>query len=127
MEPHAALAEMKDGRMTVWASTQTPFPTRDEVAQAVGLDPKNVRVITPYLGGGFGGKSPGLQTIEAARLAKITGRPVQVAWSRAEEFYNDTFDPAAVVRVRAGLDGNRRISHWDYVVYAAPTRGAKLF
>src|SRR5579871_843427 len=127
MEPHAALAEWKDGRMTVWASTQTPFPVRDQIARAVGLDAKNVRVITPYLGGGFGGKSPSLQAIEAAKLAKITGKPVQVAWSRADEFYNDTFDPAAVATVRAGLDRDDRISHWDYVVYAAPTRGAKLF
>ncbi|HJW11120.1 MAG TPA: molybdopterin cofactor-binding domain-containing protein, partial [Albitalea sp.] len=94
IEPHAALAEVKDGRATVWASTQTPFPTRDRIAKVLGLDPQNVRVITPYLGGGFGGKSADAQAVEAARLAQIAGRPVQVAWTRAEEFFNDTFDPA---------------------------------
>ncbi len=79
-------APRRDGRgegrkVTVWASTQTPFPTRDRLAEILGFDTKSVRVITPYVGGGFGGKSAGLQADEAARLAKITGKPVQVAWS----------------------------------------------
>ena len=46
------------------------------------------------MGGGFGGKSAGLQADEAARLAVITGKPVMVAWTRAEEFFHDSFDPA---------------------------------
>ena len=127
MEPHAALADVKDGRATIWTSTQTPFPARDSVAKALGFDTKAVRVITPYLGGGFGGKGVGLQTIEAARLSQITGKPVQVAWTRAEEFYNDTFDPAAVVKIRSGLDKDNRISLWDYEVFAANSRGATMF
>jgi isoquinoline 1-oxidoreductase len=127
MEPHAALADVKAGHATVWASTQTPFPTRDAIAKALGFDAKSVRVITPYLGGGFGGKSGGLQAIEAARLSQVTGKPVQVAWTRAEEFYNDTFDPAAVVKIRSGLDKDNRISLWDYEVFAAGPRGATMF
>ncbi len=124
LEPHAALAEMKNGRMTVWASTQTPFPTRDRIATALGLDTTNVRVLTPFLGGGFGGKSAAGQAVEAARLAQITGKPVQVAWTRAEEFFNDTFDPASVVEIVSGVDRDGKISFWDYSVYAAGERGA---
>ncbi len=124
LEPHAAVAEVKAGRATVWASTQTPFPTRDRVAKALGFDPTQVRVITPFLGGGFGGKSADAQAIEAARLAQITGKPVQVAWSRAEEFFNDTFDPASVVKIVSGLESNGTISLWDSIVYAAGERGA---
>ena len=127
MEPHAALADVKGNRATIWASTQTPFPTRDLVAKALRLDPSLVRVITPYLGGGFGGKSAGLQAVEAARLSQISAKPVQVSWNRAEEFFNDTFDPAAVVKIRSGLDQNSRISHWDYEVFAAAPRGATVF
>jgi nicotinate dehydrogenase subunit B len=127
MEPHAALADVKDGRATVWASTQTPFPARDNIARALGFEPKAVRVVTPFLGGGFGGKSPHLQAIEAARLSQITGKPVQVAWTRAEEFFNDTFDPAAVATIHTGLDKAGRISHWDYTVVAAGARGASCF
>lgn len=124
MEPHAALAQFKDGKLTVWASTQTPFPTRDRIAQVLGMDPARVRVITPYLGGGFGGKSADRQAIEAARLAHATGGAVQVAWDRAEEFGNDTFDPASVVRVESGLAEDGSVSHFDYAVYSAGERGA---
>jgi nicotinate dehydrogenase subunit B len=124
MEPHAALAEPKNGRLTVWASTQTPFPTRDRIAEAVGLEAKDVRVITPYLGGGFGGKSMDRQAIEAARLAHITGKPVQVAWTREEEFFYDRFDPAAVVEIASGVDGAGKIAFWDCTIYAAGERGA---
>lgn len=124
LEPHAALAEIKNGKATVWASTQTPFPTRDRIAKALGLDPRFVRVITPFLGGGFGGKSADGQAIEAARLAQITGRAVQVARTRAEEFFYDTFDPASVVKVVSGMDATARISFWDSTVYSAGDRGA---
>jgi nicotinate dehydrogenase subunit B len=124
LEPHAALAEIKNGRATVWASTQTPFPTRDRIAKALGLDAKSVRVITPFLGGGFGGKSADGQAIEAARLAQITGTAVQVARTRAEEFFYDTFDPASVVTIESGLDADGRISFWSSTVYSAGERGA---
>jgi nicotinate dehydrogenase subunit B len=127
LEPHAAVAEPKDGRVTVWASTQTPFPLRDEIAEALRLDASKVRVITPNLGGGFGGKSVGRQAIEAARLAVAVGAPVQVAWTRAEEFFYDSFDPASVVKVTSGVDASGKITSWDYAVYAAGDRGADLF
>src|SRR4029079_15932690 len=89
MEPHTAVAEWKDGRMTVWASTQSPFGTRLRGAQALGLTESNVRVLTPFVGGGFGGKSPAPQAVEAARLAQIAGKPVMVAYTRGEEFFYD--------------------------------------
>lgn len=127
MEPHAAFAEIAKGRATVWASTQTPFPTRDRVARALQRDARDVRVVTPYVGGGFGGKSADAQAVEAARLAQITGKPVQVAWSRAEEFFNDSFDPAAVVRIVSGMGANGTISLWDYAVFGAGERGAEPF
>jgi isoquinoline 1-oxidoreductase len=127
MEPHAALAELEAGKMTVWASTQTPFPTRDAIASALGLAAERVRVVTPYVGGGFGGKSAHRQAIEAARLARATGKPVQVAWTREEEIFFDTFDPAAVVEIAAALDPNGRIDLWSYDVWAAGGRSADLF
>ena len=128
IETHTALARLEGGTMTVWASTQTPFPNQQAIAQAIGFAKENVRVITPFVGGGFGGKSGGgLQAIEAAKLAKLTGKPVQVCWSRAEEFFLDSFRPAAVVRIRSGLDGAGRICLWDYQVYAAGSRSSEQF
>jgi isoquinoline 1-oxidoreductase len=124
LEPHAAVAQIMNGKATVWASTQTPFPTRDKIAKTLELDPRQVRVVTPFVGGGFGGKSADGQAIEAARLAQITGKAVQVAWTRSEEFFNDSFDPASVVKVESGIEPNGRIVLWDSVVYSAGERGA---
>jgi CO/xanthine dehydrogenase Mo-binding subunit len=65
--------------------------------------------------------------VEAARLAKLVGRPVQVAWSRAEEFFHDSFRPAAVVKIRSGITDEGEIAFWDYHVYFAGTRGSEHF
>jgi isoquinoline 1-oxidoreductase len=127
MEPHTATAEVKDGKATVWSSAQTPFPQQATIARALGLREEDVRVITPYVGGGFGGKSAGQQAVEAAQLAKITGQPVQVAWTRGEEFFYDTFRPAAVVRVDSGVDAAGKLTLWDYHVYGAGSRGSDVF
>jgi len=127
IETHTAVAEMADGRCTIWASTQTPFGLQTEAAEALGLPAEKVRVIPPFVGGGFGGKTANQQGIEAARLAKKTGRPVQVAWSRTEEFFYDTFRPAAVVKISGGVGEAGRISYWDYTTYFAGARGAEHF
>ena len=127
IEPHTATAEVEGDRITIWASTQAPFGLKDEVAQALALPPEKVRVITPFVGGGFGGKTSSRQGVEAARLAKLTGRPVQVAWTRAEEFYYDTFRPAAIVKIKSGVGDSGNIVFWDYGVYFAGERGAQQF
>jgi len=127
MEPHTALAKMEGDKLTIWASTQTPFPLKDAAASLLGMPSENVRVITPFVGGGFGGKSNIRQALEAVRLAKLTGSPVQVAWTRAEEFFYDTFRPAAVVKIKAGATKSGLMTFWDYGVYFAGERGAQQF
>ncbi|MBW1799989.1 MAG: xanthine dehydrogenase family protein molybdopterin-binding subunit [Deltaproteobacteria bacterium] len=127
MEPHTALAAVDGKKATVWASTQTPFGTQGLVAGALGFSSEDVRVITPFVGGGFGGKGASPQAVEAARLAKLAGKPVMVAWSRAEEFFYDTFRPAAVVKIRSGIDDAGRMVFWDYHVYFAGRRGCENF
>jgi isoquinoline 1-oxidoreductase len=127
MEPHTAVAELKDGKMTVWSSTQAPFSQQRTIAREIGFDAEDVRVITPYVGGGFGGKVGGWQVVEAAQLAKITGASVQVAWTRAEEFFYDSFRPAAVMKVVSGIDEKGKIRLWDYQVYGAGSRGSDVF
>jgi isoquinoline 1-oxidoreductase len=127
IEPHTAVAKIEGNKATVWASTQTPFPAKEEIARALGFPSKNVRIITPFVGGGFGGKTRNMQAVEAARLAKLTGKPVQVAWSRAEEFFNDTFRPAAVVKIKSGIKDSGKIFLWDYIVYFAGERGSQQF
>lgn len=127
IETHSATAAFENGKATVWAGTQTPFPVKQQVAQALGIAAGNVQVITPYVGGGFGGKSASQQAVEAALLSKITGKPVQVVFSRAEEFFYDTFRPAAVVKVRAGLTPAGKMVVWSFDVYGAGDREAKQF
>ncbi len=125
MEPHTAVAAVEDGKITVWAGTQTPFSLKSQVAAALELPADKVRVITPYVGGGFGGKSANQQAVEAARLAWAAGVPVRVIWSREEEFFFDTFDPASVLTIRSGLDAAGKIVFWDYTVVGAGSRGSE--
>ena len=127
MEPHTAVAQIEGKKTTVWASTQSPFGAKDEAARALGCPPEDVRVIAPFVGGGFGGKTRNLQVVEAARLAKLTGKPVQVAWTRSEEFFDDSFRPAAVVKIKSGITAGGDIAFWDYHVYFAGTRGSEAF
>lgn len=127
LETHSATAVVQGGKVTVWAGTQTPFRLKTQIAETLKIPEQNVRVITPYVGGGFGGKSASQQALEAARLAQLTGRPVQVVWDRAEEFFYDTFRPAAVVKIRAGLDAEQRLVFWDFYVYCAGDREAQQF
>jgi nicotinate dehydrogenase subunit B len=125
MEPHVAAARMEEGKLTVWPSTQRPFPLRESIARELDIPLEKVRVETPFVGGGFGGKSAGLQASEAARLAKLTGKPVVVAWTRDEEFFYDTFRPAAVVKITSGISKSGKIILWDYHEYYAGTRGSE--
>jgi len=127
MEPHTALAKMEGGKLTLWASTQTPFPLQDAAASLLGMPSANVRVITPFVGGGFGGKSAIRQALEAARLTKLTGKPVQVAWTRAEEIFYDTFRPASVIKIKGGVTKAGLLTYWDYGVYFAGGRGSEQF
>lgn len=127
IETHTALAKVEGGKATIWASTQSPFGIRDQVAEALGLPSTDVHVVAPFVGGGFGGKGTNHQAIEAAKLAKLARRPVQVTLTRSEEFFYDTFRPAAVVKIRTGVTDAGAISLWDYGVYFAGERGAQHF
>jgi len=105
----------------VWTGTQVPFGVRAELADVLGLDEADVRVIVPPTGSAYGGKHRGAVAIEAARLARAVGRPVKVHWSRAEEFQWGYVRPMAVIDVRAGLDATGSLSAWDIVdVNAGP-------
>jgi nicotinate dehydrogenase subunit B len=125
IETHTALAIFEGDKLTVWAATQTPFPLQDSLVRELGMTREKVRVIVPFVGGGFGGKSAYQQGIEAAKLAKLTGKPVMVVWTRDEEFFYDNFHTAAVVKITSGIDKSGYIKLWDYHVYYAGTRGSE--
>jgi isoquinoline 1-oxidoreductase len=125
IETHTALAQYENGKMTVWAATQTPYPLQDNLSKQLGLPLDKVRVIVPFVGGGFGGKSAYIQAIEAARLAKLSGKPVMVLWTRDEEFFYDNFHAASVIKVKSGIDKTGLVRLWDFNIYYAGTRGSE--
>ncbi len=124
LETHTALAYMEGDRLIARVSTQSPFGVQDTLSRELGLPLEKVRVIPPFVGGGFGGKAPARQALEAARLTRLSGKPVMVHWTREEEFFYDTFRPAAVVKVISGADKQGKIRVWDYHEYYAGSRGS---
>jgi len=104
MEPHMAVAKPEgDGELTIWTSCQALHKIRHTTARILGKPAAKVRVIEPFVGGGFGGKeSPLLEPI-AGRLADVTGRPVRVVHSREEEFKNATISGEVRTTVKTGV------------------------
>ncbi len=117
LEPRAAVAEWNNGKLTVWTGTQRPFAVRSELAEAFHISEEKVRVIVPDTGSGYGGKHTGECAIEAARLAKGSGHPVKVVWTREEELTWAYFRPAGVIDVRSGVDKDGKLLAWEFHNY----------
>lgn len=125
LEPRAAVAEWKGGKLTVWTGTQRPFGVRTELANAFHIPETSVRVIMPDTGSGYGGKHTGEAAIEAARLAKAAGKPVKLVWSREEEFTWAYFRPAGVIEITSGVSKDGQITAWDFHNYNSGSAGLR--
>jgi isoquinoline 1-oxidoreductase beta subunit len=112
MEPPAALAVYRDGKVEAWASTQNPQGARDAVAQALGLKKEDVTVNVTLLGGGFGRKSFPDFAVEAAVLSKKTGKPVKVVWSREDDIKFDVYHSVAAMYMKASLGPDGKPTAW---------------
>jgi len=123
LEPRAAIAEWRDGKLTVWTGTQRPFGVRGELAEAFRIPEDRVRVIVPDTGAGYGGKHTGDAAVEAARLAKATGKAIKVVWTREEEFTWAYFRPAGVIDVSSGVRDDGIITAWEFHNYNSGTAG----
>src|SRR5580692_2784643 len=117
LEPRAAMAEWSDGKLTVWTGSQRPFAVRDELADVFHVAESNVRVIVPDTGSAYGGKHTGDAALEAARLARAAGRPVQVVWTREEEFTWAYFRPAGVMEIKSGIAADGALTAWEFHNY----------
>lgn len=120
MEPPAATVRIADGTCEVWACTQSPQKVREQVADLLGLKLANVRVNVTLLGGAFGRKAKSDFVAEAALLAKATGKPVKVTWSREDTFRNGYYHAYSVQHFRAALDKNQQLIAMDATV-ASPS------
>ncbi|HBY60455.1 MAG TPA: isoquinoline 1-oxidoreductase [Solibacterales bacterium] len=125
LEPRSAIAEWKDGKLTVWSGAQAPFLVRRQLAQAFGIAEADVRVVAVDIGGAFGGKQNGECEIEAARLAKGAGRAVKLEWSRQEESTAAYSRPAGVIDVRTGSEANGKIVAWEFRNYNSGPSGLR--
>jgi xanthine dehydrogenase YagR molybdenum-binding subunit len=123
MEPHAAIAEWDGERLTVHTSTQTIANIQAGLANTLRIPPQDVRVVSPFIGGGFGSKlivHP--ETICAALAARVLGRPVKVALTRQQMFANAGHRPAMRQRVRLGADRDGRLTALAHEVTSATSR-----
>jgi xanthine dehydrogenase YagR molybdenum-binding subunit len=111
MEPHASTAAWDGDKLTLWTSNQMIDWGRGDVAKTLGIPKDNVRLVSPYIGGGFGGKlfvrSDALMAALGARAAK---RPVKVALSRPMSFNNTIHRPKTIQRIRIGTDRAGKIT-----------------
>jgi len=122
LEPMTATARISDGRAEIWAPTQSASLAARAVARALDIDSDDVIIHPTLLGGGFGRKVEGDACAQAAIIAREVGRPVQLIWSREEDFAHDMFRPAVAARLhgRASADG---IIGWNAAI-AVPDVGA---
>lgn len=115
MEPMNCTIRFDQGAAEVWVGCQGPAAVRDTVAQALGIEPAQVRVHAQIMGGGFGRKTFTDCVAQAALIAKaVPGRAVQLLWTREQDMAHDFFRPAMVARCEAALDAEGRVSAWDY-------------
>lgn len=112
MEPPAAVAEFKDGKVMVYAATQNPQAVQDTVAAALGIDKKNVECHVTLLGGGFGRKSKPDYVAEAALLSKAVGKPVNVTWTREDDIRFDYYHTVSAMYLKAAIDDKGRPTAW---------------
>jgi xanthine dehydrogenase YagR molybdenum-binding subunit len=125
MEPHATVALWQAGDLTLYESTQGPHWTARPLAQVFGLDPSRVRVIAPYVGGGFGSKTLHANTVLAALAAQaVPGRPVKFALTRQQMFCGVGYRTPTIQRIRlgAGPDGRLVATSHNVIEQTAKTK-----
>jgi len=122
LEVHGAVGLLDhSGRLTVWTASQSPHTQRHLFAEALaplGFQHKDVRVITPFIGGGFGGKAGvSMEILGAALATKVKGNPVKILWSRAQEFYNTYQRQGVVARLKVGVKNDGTITALEHTLY----------
>jgi carbon-monoxide dehydrogenase large subunit len=119
IETHVAVAIWEpSGEVTLWTSSQSPFAQRDLIAQSLGIPHGNLRVISPYVGGGFGGKAGVSIEVYAVAMARaVMGHPVKLRMTREEEFVGTTVRQSLVAHVKVGCDADGNLLAMEVSYY----------
>jgi carbon-monoxide dehydrogenase large subunit len=119
IEPHIAIAKVEDnGKVTVWAASQSPFAQRDMIAHSLNKSQSDVRVISPYVGGGFGCKAGvTMEALPVAIATKAGGRPVKLRLTREEEFYTNFVRQGLIINLKVGCDKEGRLLAMENTMY----------
>ena len=113
LEPMNAVVRVEGGWADVWSGTQAPGAAQGLVARTAGLDAEQVRVHQTYLGGAFGRRATLTHIVEATEIAMAVGKPVKLIWSREDDMQNGIYRPASLMKIKAGVDADGRISAWE--------------
>ena len=113
MEPMNCTARIDGRRAEIWAPTQNPQGVRNAAARVTGFAPDDITVHVTRMGGGFGRRFYADFAAEAVYLAKASGLPVQVVWTREDDVRHDFYRPAGYNLMRAGLDADGKIVAWS--------------
>jgi xanthine dehydrogenase YagR molybdenum-binding subunit len=125
LETHGCLCEWDGDKLTAWVSTQAVHGTREGFAQALKIPQANIRVITEFMGGGFGSKfGPDTQGVLCARLAQRAGRPVKMMLDRKEEHLATGNRPSAFARIKAGVAADGTLTAFDAQTWGTGGAGA---
>jgi isoquinoline 1-oxidoreductase beta subunit len=115
MEPVNCTAYVHGAQCDIWTSTQVPLMARSAAAAALGIDADAVTIHHPYLGGAFGRRLESDYVTMAARLAKATGYPIKMIWSREEDTRKAAYRPADISRFKGALDADGRLVSYNNV------------
>jgi CO/xanthine dehydrogenase Mo-binding subunit len=121
--PSCAIAEFKDGKLTSWSASQATHSLRKQLAQMMGLPLENVRCLYVEGSGCYGRNGHEDAAADAALLAKATGKPVRVQWSRADEHGWDPKGPPTLIDVRAATDGSGTVTAWESEFFIPQSAG----